>query len=159
LGGVGRAATGAAEGGVGQLILPAIGSYLIEHFLEWGSHEAETAIFGKERTDAVEKFQSEQDQHMWAAIKSFFGFGDGSTKQHQPAPPSTQAPSTPAPQQAAREVHVNVGPITMNGVADESTFQTLLHKMTDAIRHALSLASGDGAGNDQSIYVTGGSPF
>ena len=87
LGGVGRAATGAAEGGVGQLILPAIGSYLIEHFLEWGSHEAETAIFGKERTDAVEKFRSEQDQHMWAAIKSFFGFGDGSTKQHQPAPP------------------------------------------------------------------------
>jgi hypothetical protein len=47
----------------------------------------------------------------------------------------------------------------MSGVADESTFQTLLHKMTDAIRHALSLASGDGAGSDQSIYVTGGSPF
>jgi hypothetical protein len=159
LGGLGRAATGAAEGGLGQLILPAAAAYGIDALLEYGSHEVETAIFGKERTDAVEKLQHEQDQHMWAAIKSFFGFGDGSAKQHQPAPPTTQAPSTPAPQQAAREVHVNVGPITMNGVADESTFQTLLHKMTDAIRHALSLASGDGAGSDQSIYVTGGSPF
>ncbi len=158
--GIGRAATGAAEGGLGELLLPAVISGALEWGLEWLSHKAEVGIVGEERTDAVEKMRREQDQHMWGAIKSFFGFGDGSTQQHQPAPPSTQAPSTPAPQQqTVRDIHVNVGPITMSGVADESTFQTLLHKMTDAIRHALSLASGDGAGSDQSIYVTGGSPF
>ena len=160
LGGLGRAATGAAEGGLGELLLPAGIAWVGHWIAESLSHGAETAIFGPERTDAVAKMRGEQDQHMWGAIKSFFGFGDGSTQQHQPAPPSTQAASTPAPpQQAVRDIHVNVGPITMSGVADESTFQTLLHKMTDAIRHALSLASGDGAGSDQSIYVTGGSPF
>ncbi len=163
LGGLGRAATGAAtgaaEGGLGQLLIPAGIAWLGHWALEALSHGAETSIFGTERTDAVGKLQHDEDQRMRAAIMAFFGFGDGSTKQHQPAPPSTQAPSTPAPQQAPRDVHVNVGPITMNGVADESTFQTLLHKLTDAIRSAMSHASGDGAGSDQSIYVTGGSPF
>jgi hypothetical protein len=162
LGGLGRAATGAAAGGLGEVAMLGSVAYGLHALEEYLVHEAATAIFGEHKPNEIDKYNRDMDSRVWRGLMSALGFGGQSSppgQQHQPPPPSTQAPSTPAPQQAARDIHVNVGPITMSGIADESTFQTLLHKLTDAIRHALSLASGDGAGSDQSIYVTGGSPF
>ena len=83
-----------------------------------------------------------------------------------PAPPHVMSPADAAPAAAGRtpapaasappNITVNVGGVTMSGVADESTFTHLLTKLTDALRSALSHASGGGQGSDNSIYVTGG---
>lgn len=67
----------------------------------------------------------------------------------------TPPPAAPAPPQ---QVHVHVGPISMNGVADQSTFDHLLSKMTDAIKAALAHTSGAGAGSDLSPFTGAGFP-
>ena len=46
----------------------------------------------------------------------------------------------------------------MNGVADESTFQSLLSKLTDAVKTALAHASGVGQSSDLSPFVFGALP-
>ncbi len=88
---------------------------------------------------------------------------------HAPAvshPPHVMSPAdaaaaaagrAPAPAASAPpNITVNVGGVSMSGVADESTFTHLLTKLTDALRSAMSHASGGGQGSDNSIYVTGG---
>lgn len=75
-----------------------------------------------------------------------------------PRQPPGGAAATAQPQ-APQQVHVNVGPISMNGIADQSTFESLLSKLTDAIKAALAHTSGAGGGSDLSPFTGAGWPF
>lgn len=57
---------------------------------------------------------------------------------------------------ASAPITIHVGPVSMNGVADETTFRTLLSKLNDALKGAMSHATGSGTGSDSSTYVFGG---
>lgn len=77
-----------------------------------------------------------------------------------PSPPTQQPtgqPLTLAPP-APPKIDIHLGPVTMNGVADQSTFDSYLKKVTDALRSALANSSGPPAGTPMSPYLTGGMP-
>lgn len=67
----------------------------------------------------------------------------------------TPRASSPA---AAPNVTVHLGPVTMQGVPDDSSLHVLLKKMTDGVRDALSHMTSDAAGTAQSPYSYPG-PF
>lgn len=149
----------AAAGGGGLLAaLPGLGTLA---GLSIGAHSAltsdylEDTIFGKGHAASVR-----------AAIAGHAGAQAATPAPAvAPAPPHTVSPAAaaaaaagrePAPPATPAQINVHVGPITMSGVADASTFNSLLTKLTDAIRSALAHTSGDGMGSDSSIYVVGG---
>jgi hypothetical protein len=65
-------------------------------------------------------------------------------------------PTTPA--KTDNHFQVTVGPISMNGVADESTFHKLLDRISDSVKHALTTATGSAQGSDVSPFVYGAVP-
>ncbi len=90
-------------------------------------------------------------QHEGADVWRFLTTGKLPTWQQQPQ--SAQPQPASQPQQVTNNFHV-----TMNasGVADQSTFDHLLTKLTDAIKAALTHASGTGVGSDMSMFTVGG---
>ena len=76
-------------------------------------------------------------------------------QQPQSAQPQPSQPTAPA---APQIVHLTINN-TMNGVADQSTFESLLSKLTDAIKAALAHTSGAGGGSDLSPFTGAGWPF
>lgn len=59
---------------------------------------------------------------------------------------------------AAANVTVTLGPVTMQGVPDDSSLHALLKKLTDGLRDALSHMTSDAHGPDMSMYTQPG-PF
>src|SRR5487761_2625293 len=167
LGGVGRGLTGAAEGSEGGAVaaggsgliaatggLAAAGalSYAGVSGLDRASDWLEDKIFGKGYAEAVHRHLAE---------------GNPFVSHHPPpaAPPgaahpaATPAGAPPAASHATENhIHVQVGPITMSGVADEGTFHKLLDRITDSVKHALSTAAGSAQGTDLSPFVYGAVP-
>jgi hypothetical protein len=148
----------AAAGGGALGALPGLGTVAI---LSEAIHSAltsdylEDAIFGRGHAASVR-----------AAIAGHAGAQAATPAPAvAPAPPHTISPADaaaaaagrePAPPATPAQISIHVGPVNMSGVADASTFNLLLSKLTDAIRTALSHTSGDGLGSDSSIWVVGG---
>lgn len=81
--------------------------------------------------------------------------GSGGPQASLPGPRVGTQPEATGPQAAAAPapVTVHLGPVTMNGVPDDSSLHALMKKLTDGIRDALSHMTSDAGGSPQSPYT------
>ena len=138
----GTAASVAAAGGT----LPALAAGGLLGLLSFGGYKAGEALGDLDpegRTKAQQDLAwraSHGGMPRWAA--------GGSGTDAQAGAESRAAAPMPAPQ-----VTVHLGPVTMQGVPDDSSLHALLKKLTDGLMDALSHMASDPHGTGQSAYT------